>query len=72
MDSALCLHVGFSLLEEMAGVTPSTTGPTASMMEETAARLHSPLKRYRFHHTVTVRFVSPFGFSFYSNTLGSK
>lgn len=30
----------------MAGVTPSTTGPTASMTEETAARPHSPPERY--------------------------
>lgn len=34
----------------MAGVTPSTTGPTASMMEETAAHPHSPPERYTNRH----------------------
>lgn len=33
-------------MEETAGATPSTTGPTASMTEETAVLRHYPPKRY--------------------------
>lgn len=39
----------FSLLEGMAGVTPSTIGPTASMTEETAVRPRCPPERYKSH-----------------------
>lgn len=34
-----------SLSKQMVGVIPSTTGPTATMMGETAALPHSPPRR---------------------------
>lgn len=39
-----------SPLVGMAGATPSTIGPTASMMEETAAHRRSPPERYTNTH----------------------
>lgn len=45
----------FSLSEGMVGVTQLTTGPTASMTEETAVRPRSPPERYKPHAaTVTL------------------